>query len=110
MPQAAPERRRAARLRRKFAVTVRTKPGVEHQCATRDISAAGVFFYCAAELAERSPIDLVMVLPPEITCGQREWVCAHATVVRVEPDASGGGKHGIAARIDRLELMPELNG
>lgn len=95
------------RLSRDFAVTVRTQTGTEYKSATRDISARGVFFYCPAELAEQSNIELVMMLPSEITGGQRQWVCAAATVVRLEKDASGG-LHGIAARIERLQLLPEL--
>ncbi len=101
------ERRHSARLRRDFGVTVRTGDGLEQQCATRDISAGGVFFYCPAALVEHSRVELVMVLPPEITCGEKQWVCASATVVRVEPDLAGG-KHGIAAKIERLEILPEL--
>ncbi len=110
MPKADHERRRSARLPLHFAVTVRTKEGVEHKCATQNISVGGVFFYCSAEFAEHSPVELVVTLPPEITCGGTHWVCAHATVVRVEPDRSGGGQHGIAAKIERLEITPELRG
>ncbi len=106
------ERRRSARLPRDFELTVRTNDGVEHSCtcAMRDICTGGMFFYCTAELPEHSPIELVMTLPPDITCGKTQWVCAHATVVRVEPDLSGRGQHGIAAKIERLEIMPELHG
>ncbi len=110
MPKPVEERRRSTRLSRAFAVTVRTDDGVEHKCATRDISAAGVFFYCTAKFAEHSPVELVMTLPPELTCGEPQWVCAHATVMRLEPDLTGRGRHGIAARIERLEIMPELHG
>lgn len=42
------ERRRAARFRLVFPVTMRTKDGREHECATRDIGTAGAFFYCTA--------------------------------------------------------------
>ncbi len=104
------ERRRSARLPLQFAVTVRTKEGMEHKCATQNISAGGMFFYCTAEFAEHSHLELVMTLPPEITCGGTHWVCAQATVVRVEPDPSGSGRHGIAAEIERLEITPELHG
>ncbi len=107
MPKPDQERRRSERLQREFAAIVTTPDGARHKCATKDISAAGVFFYCQAEFPEKSPIDVVMVLPPEITGGERQWVCLHAKVVRIE-HGSAGAQHGVAAKIERLEFLPEL--
>jgi PilZ domain len=102
------EQRRSARFTRAMPVAVRTPDGVEHKCATRDISAGGVFFYCPAEFAPDSPLELVMILPAEITGGEKRWVCCHARVLRVEEDSAAGGQHGVAAQIERLEFLPEI--
>lgn len=87
---------------------MRANDGPEQKCATRDISAGGLFFYCPAQLEAGSEIEVVMTLPPEITVGKQHRVCCKARVVRVETDVSGGVQHGIAASIERLEFLPEI--
>ena len=57
-------------------------------------------------MAEGSEIELVLILPPELTSGEKCWVCCHARVLRVE---RGPDKHfGIAAEILRMNLLPEI--
>jgi hypothetical protein len=87
-------------------VTVKPQDGMERKCATRDISAGGVFF-CDFEIMQDSPIQLVMTLPPEISGGEKLWVCCHGRVVRVV-DGSADGQRGIAVKVERLEFLPEI--
>jgi hypothetical protein len=88
-------------------VSVKSQDGAEHKCATRDISAGGVFFYCGVEIVKDSPIQLVMILPPEITGGEKQRVCWHGRVVRVVED-SAQGQRGVAVKVERLEFLPEV--
>ncbi len=76
---------------------------------TRDLSANGVFLYSRSSIAPGSLLDLVLVLPAEFTGGEKSWVCCQARVLRVEEEI-GSGHFGIAAAIDQIQLLPELNG
>ena len=42
----------------------------------------------------------------ELGLGEKQWACCEALVVRVED--IDGHRHGIAATIDRLDLLPEI--
>jgi hypothetical protein len=102
------ERRHSKRFPMVLPVTVKPQDGGEQKCATRDISAGGAFFFCDFGIVKNSPLQLVMILPPEITGGQKQWVCCHGRVVRVEED-SAGGQRGVAVKVDRLEFLPEIS-
>jgi hypothetical protein len=97
------ERRRSKRVSLESAVIVKAD-GVERKCVTKDISTGGAFFYCDAQIAQDSPIQLVMILPPEITGGEEQWACCHGRVMRVEE--STGGQRGVAVKIERVSLSP----
>ena len=101
------ERRRAKRFRMELPLTVKAQDGTERKCATSDISAGGVFLFCDVKLAQDSPIQLVMILPPEITGGEKQWVCCDGRVVRVGED-SADGQHGFAVKVERLACLPEI--
>ena len=101
------ERRHSKRFPMELPVRVTPQDGIERKCATRDISAGGVFFFCDLEFAQDSPIELVMILPPEITGGEKQRVCCHGQVVRVV-DGSADGQRGIAVKVERLEFLPEV--
>ena len=102
------DRRRSTRIPIQVPVTVRRQDGTEQKCSTRDVSSGGLFIYCNAQLAEDAPVDLVLILPPEIIGGSRtQWVCCHAKVARVEP-ASADGRHGFALQTERIEILPEI--
>lgn len=75
---------------------------------TRDLSTNGVFLYTDARLDEGSELEIILVLPPELTNGEKRWACCQASVIRVEP--SDRGSLGMAASIRRFELMPEIPG
>lgn len=72
-----------------------------------NLSQSGIFLECATRVSEGSPVDIVMILPKEITGEAAKWVCCHATVQRVE-DKTDGARYGVAAAVDRIQAMPEL--
>ena len=101
------ERRREPRFAKRLTGQLKAPNGVEQACVTKDISAGGVFLYCQTEIAAETPIDLVIILPPEIA-GEKQWVCCRAKVIRVEGDMTVAGQHGVAAQIESLEFLPEI--
>ena len=59
-----------------------------------------------AGLQSASEVELVLILPPELTSGEKCWVCCHARVLRVEPGP--GTEFGVAAQIQRMDVLPEI--
>jgi len=84
---------------------VRTAQGDEVPALTRDVSANGIFLYSNSKMEQGSEVELVLILPPELTSGEKCWVCCRATVVRVEDE---GSEFGVAAQIRRMDILPEL--
>ncbi|MFY9740377.1 MAG: PilZ domain-containing protein [Candidatus Sulfotelmatobacter sp.] len=100
------ERRSRSRLVKRLPVRVRDSSGsTESTAHTRDVSANGIFLYTQSRMVEGSDVELVLVLPPELTSGEKCWVCCHARVLRVE---SFGEQFGVAAEIDRIKALPEI--
>jgi hypothetical protein len=103
------ERRSQKRTLVRPPVRIRTAPSTaEVTSETRDISTNGVFLYTDGPMQEGSAIELVLILPSELAGGTKSWVCCQARVVRVEPAAGGG--FGMAAAIERMDVLPELGG
>ena len=100
----ASERWSGKRIAARVPTQVRMQ-GRDYQAETRDVSTSGVFLYTASHIEKGSDVELVMILPSELTSGEKCWVCCQATVVRVEND---GGACGIAARIRHMEMLPEM--
>ncbi len=99
---------RRARQRFPVHVPVSLRAGaLEESTQTRDLSTAGVFVYSNSRMQEGSELELVLVLPPEITFSDRRWVCCRASVVRVEEN-SRDGNYGVAAVIKRFDVLPEI--
>jgi len=73
---------------------------------TRDVSANGIFLYTQSRIEKGTEVELVLILPPELTSGEKYWVCCQATVVRVEDGA--GKEFGVAAQIRRMDILPEV--
>lgn len=89
-------------------ITVRPSSGdVEVTGFTRDLSTSGVFLYTSSAMLEGSEFEMVLMLPPELTAGERRWVCCQAAVVRVESAAESSG-FGIAASIRNMQVLPEI--
>jgi PilZ domain len=105
-PQDHPERRAGKRLPLQTPVKVRQSDGSETPGLTRDLSSNGVFLYSEAGMSAGSKLELVVMLPPELGVGAGGWALCQASVVRVEQ--SDGKGVGIAATLDRIELLPQL--
>ena len=101
------ERRSRSRLVKRLPVRLRSTPGsTEVTAHTRDVSSNGVFLYTQSRLVEGAEVELVLILPPELTAGEKFWVCCHAQVVRVE---NQGRQFGVAAEIQRIDVLPEVS-
>jgi len=103
-----PERRRQERTPVRVPVKVRSRnsdaPDVSGQ--TRDLSSSGVFLYSESALEAGAKLELVIMLPGGLGFGPGGWTLCQASVVRVEE--SDGKRVGVAATLDRIELLPEL--
>jgi c-di-GMP-binding flagellar brake protein YcgR len=101
------DRRSSTRVVAKLPVRIRSSAAnAELSAQTRDVSTNGVFLYTDSRMAEGSEVELVLILPPELTSGEKCWVCCHARVLRVEqgPDK----RFGVAAEIKRMDILPEI--
>jgi len=108
MPNAKPERRSRDRVPARVPVSIKTQSGsVEATGLTRDLSANGIFIYTDSQISEGSELEMVLILPPELTHGEKQWVCCQASVVRVEGNKDGGD-FGVAASIRSIEVLPEI--
>jgi PilZ domain len=107
MPPMKPdgERRAGTRIPTRVSTQVRTPQGRVHAAETRDVSANGVFLYTNSKMEKGSDVELVLILPPELTSGEKCWVCCQATIVRVEEQ---GKDWGVAAQIRRMDILPEM--
>lgn len=107
MLDAKTDKRSRARIPASVPATVRTKgSATELSAVTRDLSAGGIFLYTDSRITEGSKLEIVLILPAELGMGEKQWACCEALVVRVED--IDGRRHGIAATIDRLDLLPEI--
>jgi hypothetical protein len=100
-----PERRSVNRVPTRAPARIRTPQGIEHPAQTRDVSANGVYLYSKTRMEQGSDVELVLILPPELTSGEKCWVCCQATIVRVEQSEH---EFGVAARIRRMQILPEI--
>ena len=106
MSSPQPEKRSAPRKSVKIPAKVHADGG-GIDAETLNLSQSGIFLECATRFSEGSPLDIVMILPKEITGEAAQWVCCNATVQRVE-DKANGGRYGVAAAVNRIQAMPEL--
>ena len=102
------ERRSQKRIATRVPVTIKSTDGaVQTTGHTRDLSSGGIFLYADAKISVGSELEIVMVLPPEFTAGEKRWACCQASVARVE-NKDDAGQFGVAATIRRFELLPEI--
>jgi hypothetical protein len=99
------ERRSGTRIATRLSTRVRTAQGANVSAETRDVSANGVFLYTKSKMEKGTDVELVLILPPEMTSGEKCWVCCQATIVRVEEN---GSDFGVAAQIRRMDILPEV--
>src|SRR5713226_9904094 len=105
MTDARRERRSGQRISARVSVSVKTpQERVATTGVTRDLSTSGVFLYTDSRITQGSELEMVLILPPELTAGEKRWVCCRASVVRVE-DSEDGGELGVAARIRSMERI-----
>ena len=103
-----PERRSRRRIPTSVPVSIKAGPGtIAATGQTRDLSTSGIFLYTDSEIGKGSELEIVLVLPPELTRGEKGWVCCRASVVRVEKGAANG-MFGVAASIQAIEMLPEI--
>jgi hypothetical protein len=100
------DRRTARRYDLSLPVLIRV-PVERDACdgKTRDISTRGVYFIIENNLAAGAELDLTMTLPAEVTGGTEVFIRAIGKVVRVEKTAANDGRHGVAALIQRYEIV-----
>jgi hypothetical protein len=99
------DKRTRSRIAVNVPATVRSKDtNAEVTAVTRDLSMGGVFLYTDRRITEGSKLEIVLILPPELGLGEKQWACCQARVVRVED----GDRFGVAATIDRLDMLPEI--
>ena len=100
------ERRSGHRQPVQVPVKVRKPDGTETSAVTRDLSSTGIFLYSETGLEAGSKLELVVMLPPELGVGAGGWTLCQASVVRVEQREGHG--IGVAATLDRIELLPGI--
>ena len=107
MPVPKDERRSRNRISASLPVSIKPSPTLSASGFTRDLSLSGVFLYTDVQIREGSELEIVLMLPPEVTQGERQWVCCQASVLRIEA-GHDEGQIGVAARIDNLAGLPEI--
>jgi c-di-GMP-binding flagellar brake protein YcgR len=107
MSDLKPDKRARSRIRADIPAVIKTKQeATQISAVTRDLSATGVFLYTEKQIEQGSKLEVILILPAELGLGEKQWACCQASVVRVEE--GGEGKFGVAATIDRLDLLPEV--
>ena len=101
------DRRSRERISTTLPVRVRgSAANTELSAQTRDVSTNGLFLYTGSRMVEGADVELILILPPELTSGEKCWVCCHARVLRVEQGP--GSDFGVAAEIRRMEILREI--
>jgi c-di-GMP-binding flagellar brake protein YcgR len=108
MVESKRERRSGPRVPVKVRVSVKPREAVATNGVTRDLSTGGMFLYTDSHISEGSELEMVLILPPEITKSAQQWVCCRASVVRVEDSEGIDGSFGVAASIHSMEVLPEI--
>src|SRR5882724_6618655 len=70
------ERRSGQRLPARVPVSIKAQGGnLEASGFTRDLNTGGIFLYTDSRIVEGSELEVVLILPPELTHGAKQWVC-----------------------------------
>jgi hypothetical protein len=109
MPSPKSERRSKERVPARVSVTIQSPANASVTGFTRDLSMSGIFLYANSEILVGSMLEMVLMLPAELTAGEKRWVCCKASVIRVEPSGEGG-RFGVAASINSMDALPEISG
>jgi hypothetical protein len=109
MPDPKSDRRSQERTAVRLGVSIRSPEGQPATGYTRDLSTSGIFLYADSEILVGSELEMVLMLPTQLTNGEKRWVCCQASVVRVEPGGADG-RFGVAASIRNIATLPEIPG
>src|SRR5271168_3360296 len=101
------DRRSRQRVPMRLGVSIRSQQGRPATGYTRDLSTGGIFLYADSEILVGSELEMVLMLPTQLTDGEKRWVCCQASVVRVEPGGEDG-RFGVAASIRSIASLPEI--
>jgi len=101
------ERRSQDRIPLRLPVSIRSSQSESVTGYTRDLSMSGIFLYTDAQILEGSELEIVLMLPPQFTNGEKQWVCCRASVVRVE-NSQDDRQIGVAANIRNIATLPEI--
>ena len=70
------ERRSRQRLPMRLPVSFGSpERSIETSGFTRDLSVNGIFLYTDSQIHLGSELEIVLILPPELTQGEKQWVC-----------------------------------
>jgi hypothetical protein len=108
MPDLKSERRSRQRIPVRLDVSIQSSQDRPHTGYTRDLSTSGIFLYSDSEILVGTELEMVLMLPDELTDGEKRWVCCRAAVIRVEHGGEGG--FGVAASIRSIATLPEIPG
>lgn len=101
------ERRSRNRVASEVPISITSDRREIGSARARDLSLSGIFFYTSHEIREGNDLEMVLMLPPELTQGEKKWVCCQASVIRVE--SKGDSQElGVAASIRNIATLPEL--
>lgn len=100
------DRRSQKRIPARVPVSIRSGGKETSGGETRDLSASGIFLYTTTNVSKGDVIEMVLMFPPELTQGHKQWICCQAEVLRVEEAQSG--ELGLAASIRQLDSLPEI--
>jgi hypothetical protein len=109
MSQSKSERRSRERVPARVGVSIQSPKSRPDTGYTRDLSASGIFLYANSEIKVGSELEMVLMLPAQLTDGEKRWVCCQASVLRVEPGGEDG-RFGVAASIRSIATLPEIPG
>jgi PilZ domain len=109
MAEPKPDRRSSRRIPARVGVSIRSSQSQPATGYTRDLSTSGVFLYANSEILVGSELEMVLMLPTQLTEGEKRWVCCQASVIRVEPGGEDG-RFGVAASIRSIATLPEIVG
>jgi hypothetical protein len=101
------DRRAHSRVTASVPASIRRDNAVlTHNAVTRDLSMSGVFLYADEPIAQGTKLEIILILPEELGLGPKQWACCQASVVRIEE--RDGNRFGVAASLERLDVLPEI--
>jgi hypothetical protein len=101
------ERRSQKRIPVRLPVSIASGQSEAATGHTRDLSSSGIFLYTSQQIREGNELEVILILPPQLTHGEKRWVCCLASVVRVE-QTRRSGQLGVAASIRKMATLPEI--